>query len=174
MRVVRQITRVSIEPMTVRDLPRVREIEAEAFAVPWPRDAYRAELEDNQVACYLVARDDAGDVVGFAGMWVVFDEAHVTTIAVDRLRRGQRIGERLLLALVDRALARGARWMMLEVRPSNAIARALYRKFGFRDVALRKRYYSDNGEDAQVMWSGNLRDPEAVARLEALRRDLAD
>jgi ribosomal-protein-alanine N-acetyltransferase len=171
---VRQITRVRIEAMTLHDLPRVREIEAASFAVPWPRDAYRAELQDNQVACYLVARDDAGVVVGFAGMWVIFDEAHVTTIAVDRVRRGERIGERLLLALVDRAMARGARWMTLEVRPSNTVARSLYRKYGFRDVALRKRYYSDNGEDAVVMWSGNLRDPQTQARLDAVRRDLDD
>jgi ribosomal-protein-alanine N-acetyltransferase len=169
---VKQITRVRIEPMALTDLPRVREIEHEAFASPWPQDAYRAEIEENQVACYLVARDETGVVVGFAGMWVIFDEAHVTTIAVDHARRGERIGERLLLALIDRALSRGARWMTLEVRPSNAVALALYRKFGFRDVALRKRYYSDNGEDAIVMWSGNLRDPDAQQRTEAARREL--
>ncbi len=149
---MKQITRVRIDAMTLQDLPRVREIEQDAFAVPWPKDAYRAELEENQVACYLVARDGADEVVGFAGMWVIFDEAHVTTIAVDRRRRGERIGERLLLALIDHALGRGARWMTLEVRPSNDVALALYRKFGFREVALRKRYYSDNGEDALIMW----------------------
>ncbi|OFX34977.1 MAG: ribosomal-protein-alanine N-acetyltransferase [Armatimonadetes bacterium RBG_16_67_12] len=169
---MKQITRVRIEPMALPDLPRVREIEGEAFAAPWPKDAYRAEIQDNQVACYLVARDDDGVAVGFAGMWVIFDEAHVTTIAVDRYRRGQRIGHRLVLALIEHALARGARWMTLEVRPSNGLAMAVYRKFGFREVALRKRYYSDNGEDAAVMWSGNLREPESQARLDAIRRDL--
>ncbi len=169
---MKQITRIRIEPMTLRDLPRVREIEQEAFALPWPKDAYRAELEENQVACYVAAHDEGGDVVGFAGMWVIFDEAHVTTIAVDHDRRGERIGERILLALVDYALARGARWMTLEVRPSNTVALGLYRKFGFREVALRKRYYSDNGEDAAVMWSGNLREPESQVRLDAIRRDL--
>lgn len=169
---MKQITRVHVVPMTLADLARVREIEREAFAVPWPKDAYRAEIEENQVACYLVARDERDEVVGFAGMWVIFDEAHITTIAVAREHRGRRIGERLLLALIDRALERGARWMTLEVRPSNHVARALYRKFGFRDVALRKRYYSDNGEDAAVMWSGNLREPEAASRLAAIRREL--
>jgi [ribosomal protein S18]-alanine N-acetyltransferase len=155
--------------MAAADLARVREIEAQSFAVPWPKDAYRTELEENKVACYLVARD--GDaVVGFAGMWVIFDEAHVTTIAVDRQWRGQHVGERLMLALIDRALERGARWMTLEVRPSNEVAIGLYRKFGFRDVALRKRYYSDNGEDASVMWSGDLRAPDARVRLDAVRK----
>lgn len=160
--------------MTLNDLARVREIEQDAFVIPWPKDAYRAEIEENQAACYIVARDDEERMAGFAGMWVIFDEAHVTTIAVDRLRRGQGIGERLLLGLIDRAMARGARWMTLEVRPSNTVALALYHKFGFRDVALRKRYYSDNGEDALVMWSGNLNDPESQVRLEAVRRDLAE
>lgn len=169
---MKQITRVQVEPMTTAHLPRVREIEDQSFAVPWPRDAYRAELEENKVACYVVAKDEREDLVGFAGMWVVLDEAHITTLAVDRRRRGQGIGARLLLALIDRAVERGARWMTLEVRSSNAVAMALYRKFGFRDVAIRKRYYSDNGEDAAVMWSGNLRDPEAQACLDGIRRSL--
>jgi ribosomal-protein-alanine N-acetyltransferase len=169
---MKQITRVRIEPMTAAHLPRVREIEDKSFAVPWPRDAYRAEIEENRVACYMVASDEQGELVGFAGMWVVLDEAHITTLAVDPKRRGQGIGSRLLLALVDRALERGARWMTLEVRKSNAVAMALYRKFGFRDVAIRKRYYSDNGEDAAVMWSGNLKDPEARAHLDAIRMSL--
>ncbi len=169
---MKQITRVRIGRMSLQDLPRVREIEASAFAVPWPRDAYRAEIQENKVADYIVARDDDDTVVGFAGMWVIFDEAHVTTIAVDRHHRGMRIGYRLMLALIDRALQRGARWMMLEVRPSNSVALRMYRRLGFRDVALRKRYYSDNGEDAVVMWSGNLLDPTAQARLDAVRLDL--
>src|SRR5262245_8798661 len=100
---MKQLTPVRIDTMAAGDLRRVREIEAQSFAVPWPKDAYRTELEENKVACYLVARD--GDaVLGFAGMWVIFDEAHVTTIAVDQQWRGQRVGERLLLALIDRAL----------------------------------------------------------------------
>jgi [ribosomal protein S18]-alanine N-acetyltransferase len=166
---VKQLTPIRVDAMAAADLARVREIEAQSFAVPWPKDAYRTELEENKVACYLVARD--GDaVVGFAGMWVIFDEAHVTTIAVDRQWRGQHVGERLMLALIDRALERGARWMTLEVRPSNEVAIGLYRKFGFRDVALRKRYYSDNGEDASVMWSGDLRAPDARVRLDAVRK----
>lgn len=168
---MKQLTPLRVEPMSAADLSRVREIEAESFTVPWPKDAYRTELEENRVACYLVARE--GDsVVGFAGMWVIFDEAHVTTIAVDRQWRGQHVGERLLLALIDRALDRHARWMTLEVRPSNAVAVGLYRKFGFRDVALRKRYYSDNGEDASVMWSGDLRAPDARVRLDTVRKTL--
>lgn len=166
---MKQITRVCTQPMRTSDLQRVREIEEASFPVPWPRDAYRAEIEDNKVAWYIVARDEQSQAVGFAGMWVIFDEAHITTLAVDPLRRRQGIGERLLLALIDLAIARGARWMTLEVRPSNRAALALYREFGFRDVAVRRRYYSDNGEDALVMWSGNLLEPGTQARIAALR-----
>ncbi len=166
---MRQITRVRTEPMRTSDLQRVREIEEASFSLPWPRDAYRAEIEDNRVAHYIVARDEESRLVGFAGMWVIFDEAHITTLAVDPFRRRQGVGERLLLALVELATGRGARWMTLEVRPSNAAALALYRKFGFRDVAVRRRYYSDNGEDALIMWSGNLLEPGTQARIATLR-----
>lgn len=171
---MKQITRTRVEPMTVADLPRVREIEEVSFASPWPQEAYRTELEGNQSARYVVARDETGAVVGFAGMWVIFDEAHITTLAVDPPRRREGIGQRLLLALVEQAVALGARWMTLEVRPSNTAALVLYRRFGFRDVALRKRYYSDNSEDALVMWTGNLRDPESQARLDSVRLSLRE
>lgn len=170
---MKQITRVRIEPMTLADLPAVCAIEQDSFASPWPRNAYESELAHNRSAVYVVARSEMGAVVGYAGMWVIFDEAHVTTLAVDLLHRRAGIGSRLLLALIDAAVARGARWLTLEVRPSNTDALALYRKFGLREVALRRRYYSDNGEDAVVMWTGNLRDPEAQARLESLRTRLA-
>src|SRR2546428_6613183 len=119
---MKQITRVTLEAMKMEDIPRVVEIERESFNTPWPRDAYTHELTENRLAAYLVARTD-GDIVGYAGMWVILDEAHITTIAVDPAFRGQHIGERLLVGLIDAALGRGARWMTLEVRKSNATAR---------------------------------------------------
>ncbi|HEY7035812.1 MAG TPA: ribosomal protein S18-alanine N-acetyltransferase [Thermomicrobiales bacterium] len=112
-------------------------------------------------------------VAGFAGMWTVFDEAHITTIGVDPLYRGRGFGELLLLALVDEAVRRGATWLTLEVRVSNHVAQDLYRKYGFVVQGTRRRYYSDNGEDAYVMWSRSLRDPAYLARIEELRRALA-
>jgi ribosomal-protein-alanine N-acetyltransferase len=146
---------VSIKPMRLEDISAVLEIEQMSFPTPWPRDAYQHELKDNRLACYLVAREFQR-VLGYAGMWVILDEAHVTTIAVDPLHRRRRIGERLLVALIDEAMRRGARWVTLEVRKSNLGAQALYRKYGFKDIGIRKGYYSDNREDAIVMWTGNL------------------
>lgn len=166
---MKQITRVVLAPMTEADIPRVLEIERASFRTPWPTDAYTHELKDNRLATYLVARAD-DRLVGYAGMWVILDEAHITTIAVDPALRGQRVGERLLLGLIDAALERGARWMTLEVRHSNLAAQRLYRKYNFREIGTRKAYYADNREDAIVMWTGNLREREFQEHLGGLRR----
>ncbi len=169
---MKQIVRVRLQPMRPEDIPRVLEIERQSFRTPWPRDAYAHELRENRLAAYLVARAETGEVVGYAGMWVILDEAHITTIAVDPQYRGQHIGERLLVGLIDEALARGARWMTLEVRRSNLAAQALYRKYGFREIGVRKGYYSDNREDAIVMWTGDLREPAYQQQLGRLRAAL--
>jgi len=166
---VKEITRVEVGPMTAADISAVVEIEQRSFPTPWPRDAYYHELDHNRTAVYLVARRD-DIIVGYAGMWVVMDEAHITTIAVDPPSRGQGIGERLLIALIEKAAERGARWLQLEVRRSNTAAQNLYRKYGFRDVGVRRHYYSDNGEDALVMWTGSIGDQEFQQRFRTLRR----
>lgn len=113
-------------------------------------------------------------IIGFAGMWQSFDEAHVTTIGVDPAYRGQSLGELLLLTMFDAALARGANWLTLEVRVTNEPAQALYRKYGFTVHGVRKRYYSDNNEDALIMWSRALSEPDVQAELEAHRAELRD
>lgn len=100
--------------------------------------------------------DGDGRIIGFAGMWHMFEEAHVTTIGVDPSHRGHGLGELLLVSLIDQALRRKASWMTLEVRVSNEPAQALYRKYGFTVQGTRKRYYSDNNEDAYIMWSPQL------------------
>jgi ribosomal-protein-alanine N-acetyltransferase len=160
-----------IEPMTLDDLPAVRAIERASFTTPWPDDAYRSELQTNRLATYVVAR--AGEeVVGFAGLWLMVDEAHITTFAVHPAWRRRRIGERLLVALLDVAIARQAREATLEVRLSNVAARRLYEKYGFRPVGLRPRYYSDDGEDALIMTTEPLAAPDMTARVARLRAAL--
>jgi ribosomal-protein-alanine N-acetyltransferase len=117
------------------------------------------------------AVEDSNDpIVGFAGMWVLFDEAHVTTIGVLPNQRGKGLGELLLVDLFEQAQSRGAEWLTLEVRVSNAPAQALYEKYGFTRQGVRRRYYSDNGEDAYIMWSPSMRSEafrEQLARLKA-------
>jgi len=92
-------------------------------------------------------------IVGYAGLWLMTDEAHITTIAVDPDYQGNGIGELFLLGLIDRAQQIGAHWLTLEVRVSNHVAQTLYEKYTFKEMGLRRRYYSDNGEDAIVMWT---------------------
>jgi len=112
-------------------------------------------------------------IIGFAGMWLAFDEAHVTTIGVNPSHRGLGLGELLLLCMYDEAVARAANWLTLEVRVTNAAAQALYRKYGFTAHGTRKRYYSDNNEDALIMWSPALGEPEYRAEVESRRDVLA-
>jgi len=169
--VARPPLRVRVEPMTLGDLPAVHAIERASFSVPWPDEAYRNELLTNRLASYVVAR--AGDeVVGFGGLWVMVDEAHITTFAVDPRWRRRGIGEWLLQALLDRAVARQAREATLEVRLSNMPARRLYEKYGFRPVGIRPRYYSDNGEDALIMTTDALASSAMRDRLASLRAAL--
>jgi len=111
-------------------------------------------------------------IVGFAGMWLMLDEAHVTTIGVKRDLRGQGLGEVLFATLLDIAMHLGARRATLEVRVSNYPAQALYRKYGFHEEGIRRRYYSDNNEDALIMWSDLLGSPEFQEHYRQLRAQL--
>ena len=160
-----------VEPMSLADLDAVHRIEHASFSSPWPDDAYRSELQTNRLASYLVVRS-AEEIVAFGGIWLMVDEAHITTFAVDPAWRRQGIGERLLLALLDVALARRAREATLEVRLSNVAARRLYEKYGFRPVGLRPNYYSDDREDALIMTTEALDGPAMQARLAGLRAAL--
>jgi ribosomal-protein-alanine N-acetyltransferase len=164
---------MSVEPMTLDDIPAVHRIERASFPVPWPDYAFRQEIESNRLAHYLVVRA-GGQIVGYAGMWMMVDEAHVTTFAVlpDWRRRG--IGGRLMLAMVRRAGELGARVATLEVRLSNVAARELYQRFGFRPVGIRPRYYSDNAEDALIMTSAPLASDEMRKRMDAFAQHYDD
>lgn len=165
--VARPPLKVSLEPMRPADIDVVQRIERASFATPWPSYAYRQELETNRSAHYIVARS-GGEVVGYAGMWLMVDQAHVTTFAVDPARRRQGIGARMVLALLGMARTLGARQATLEVRLSNLAARRLYERFGFRPVGVRPRYYSDNGEDALIMTTDELDGLEMQARIARL------
>jgi len=148
--------RVKVVPMEPEHLDAVMAIENVSFPIPWRREAFLFEILLNETADYVVAlyRDQ---VVGYGGMWLVLDEAHITNIAVHPDCRGRGIGRRILQELIKRAALRGATKMTLEVRPSNLIARKLYRDLGFEEKGVRKRYYQDNHEDAIIMWLEDIR-----------------
>ncbi|MGE5630031.1 MAG: tRNA (adenosine(37)-N6)-threonylcarbamoyltransferase complex dimerization subunit type 1 TsaB [Caulobacteraceae bacterium] len=143
--------KIEIEDMKIEDLEKVMEIEHLSFAIPWSRESFESELEKNNLAKYVVAKVD-GHVAAYGGVWIVLDEGHVTNIAVHPSYRGQKIGERIVQALIHTAIENNARRITLEVRESNDAARNLYKKLGFVDSGRRKGYYADNGEDAIIMW----------------------
>jgi len=142
---------VTIRRMTLEDLDEVMVIEELAFSVPWSRESFENEINNNLLAVYYVAVL-GGICVGYAGMWHVMDELHITNVAVHPDYRGQKISNHLMDALV--AFAEGDQYigMTLEVRVSNQVAINLYTKYGFKRLGLRPKYYIDNGEDAIVMW----------------------
>jgi [ribosomal protein S18]-alanine N-acetyltransferase len=175
---VGRLSAVSVDPMSVDDLTAVVGIEALAVAQPWPLSAYQRDLETNRSAWYCVARapgptptacpTDAARVVGFGGMWIQVDEAHITMIAVHPRFRRRRVGEVLLVRMIEEALARRAEVVTLEVRVSNLAGFRLYRKYGFVEVGRRRGYYADTGEDGLIMTTPDLDDPTWRVRFDRL------
>jgi [ribosomal protein S18]-alanine N-acetyltransferase len=162
--------RIVISPMRRRHLRAVLGIEDRTSSTPWSLGLFLAEARREE-RVYLVARD-GHRVVGFAGMLFALTDGHVTTIAVDPDRQGERIGTRLLLVLVRRAVERGAEAVTLEVRASNEAAQALYRRFGFAPAGVRQGYYRDPVEDALVLWAHDIHRPAYAERLAAIEADL--
>ena len=145
-----------IAPMEERDIPQVMVIDRHSFANPWSTEAYRYELAQNPAAHFMVALAAAGPeagrrVLGYAGYWLIVDEAHIGTLAVHPDWRRSGLGETLLRALLAQARKLGASTALLEVRAGNLAAQELYRKQGFEEVGRRKGYYRDNGEDALLL-----------------------
>jgi len=155
-----------VEPMAVSDLGDVMVIERLSFSSPWSERAYRFEIEQNENSVMLVARPAfplslwdrirgrAGvrsPVLGYGGLWLLVDEAHISTIAVHPQWRGKGLGELVMLSLLEQGIRRGMQRATLEVRVSNETAQGLYRKLGFESAGRQRRYYSDNNEDAFIM-----------------------
>ena len=146
---------ILIRPMTAEDLDGVMTVEHDSFIVPWSRTAFEEELSKNNLAHYLVAVSDS-EVVGYAGTWLVINEAHVTNVAVSRSRRREGIGRILMEKLMELARNNHMESMTLEVRVSNAAARNLYRQLGFEEAGMRKNYYAETKEDALILWREKL------------------
>jgi ribosomal-protein-alanine N-acetyltransferase len=168
---------LSVDEMRLTDIPQVHEVERLSFATPWPQHAFEQELRGNRLARYVVARTTVGGeerVVGFAGVWLMVDEAHITTFGVHPDFRRQGVGRRLLLRLADLAMELRARRLTLEVRVSNTAAQGLYRRFGFTISGTRSRYYTDDGEDAYVMTTPDLVRPVMQSLIADERRAQED
>lgn len=146
---------LKLRQATVADVHGILEVEEASFTMPWSFQSFWGELDNNPHARYVVAELD-GKIIGYAGVWIIFEEGHVTNIAIHPTCRGQRFGEQLVEYLINVTRACGASSMTLEVRVSNVAAQGLYEKMGFEARGRRKAYYIDNKEDAIVMWKYSL------------------
>jgi [ribosomal protein S18]-alanine N-acetyltransferase len=137
--------------MSLQDLAEVLQIEQNSFAKPWPYEAFYHEVMNNPYAFYSVI-EVGGKVVGYCGLWVVHGSATITNIAIIPTYRRKGLGQSLLSHAINVAKKNDADSLSLEVRVSNYVAKGLYKKLGFQVGGIRKGYYSDNNEDALVMW----------------------
>ncbi|MFC4559365.1 ribosomal protein S18-alanine N-acetyltransferase [Virgibacillus kekensis] len=145
------MAKMVIREMKPSDIEEVLEVEKATFETPWSRDIFVQELVSNRHAYYYVVEID-GRVIGYAGMWLVIDDAQITNIAIKPAYRGNKLGGKLFLYTIEQAIRMGTKRLSLEVRESNVVAQRMYRKFGLVPGGLRKNYYTDNQEDAIVMW----------------------
>ncbi len=158
---------VHLVPMRRRHLRSVLKIEHQVYPRPWSLSLFLGELALRNSRHYVVARVD-GAVVGYAGLMLSLDEAHVTTIAVDPAWQKHGIGSRLMINLNHAALAWGAQHMTLEVRVSNTAAQHMYARFGFETEGVRKNYYAESGEDALIMWVHYIGGEHHLCRIAAI------
>jgi ribosomal-protein-alanine N-acetyltransferase len=148
-------SKLKIRKMRVEDLEKVLEIERKSFSNPWSRNAFLYEIESDVSYPWVVELDN--EIVGYSIHWLIFDEAHLSNIAVDPAYRRRGIGKFILEKVVESAKKKGAKFLTLEVRISNSKAISLYTKMNFRVVGIRKNYYTNPVEDAFIMMK-NLED----------------
>lgn len=141
--------------MTLEDVDAVHAIEEATFPTPWSHQSFVEEMTGNKCARYMVAVEDER-IIAFAGAWCIFEEGHITNIAVEAAQRGRGVGKGITQALMQYAANLGVQYLTLEVRKSNLIAQSMYKSLGFIELGVRKRYYEDNGEDAYLMVCQNL------------------
>jgi ribosomal-protein-alanine N-acetyltransferase len=169
-----------VEDMSIADVKEVTALEKLVFPLPWSALAFEYELRHNPMAYFAVVRprmphhdgEESPRVLGYAGFWLIVDEAHICTLGVHPDWRGRGLGELLLAHLIERAAEREAAVATLEVRASNLVAQNMYRKYGFVPTGLRKRYYSDNNEDALIMTTDVISSVSYQQRFQTLKASL--
>lgn len=140
-----------IRSMTVGDLDQVMLLELACFSVPWTKDAFLSEIEKNQLAHYIVIEEN-DEIIGYGGVWYIMDEGHITNVAIHPEHRKKGLGKTLVDGMMKAAKKAEINHMTLEVRKSNLPAITLYERMGFEFAGTRPKYYTDNNEDALIMW----------------------
>jgi ribosomal-protein-alanine N-acetyltransferase len=146
----------TIRKMTMEDVSAVVALDQKSFSLPWPERSFRYELTDNPASRCWVAEVD-GKIVGMIVVWLIVDEAHIATLATHPDFRRRGIAKKLLSHTLRQLIEEGAQSSFLEVRASNMGAQEMYRKFGYEESGIRRRYYRDNDEDAILMTLNSLK-----------------
>ena len=143
-----------IREMTANDIPQIAEIEKAVFPLPWSEADLMGELKNNVMAMYLVLSDEGAreEVLAYCGLWKIFEEGHITNIAVKPAAQGKKLGKLLVYAMIQWAWANGIKSVTLEVRENNKKAISMYKKAGFKEAGIRPGYYAETGENALIMW----------------------
>jgi len=182
----------AVESMRIADVATVARLEQDIFTMAWPESSFCFEVTQNKASEYLVLRhlsralprsgvhplqrkrrlfqESSYDesILGYAGIWMILDEGHICTLAIRQGWHGRGLGELMLISLLELACHHAMQTVTLEVRVSNRAAQSLYRKYGFEQVGLRRRYYIDNGEDALLMTVPAIQSPAFVHQFERL------
>ena len=166
-------SRLEIARMRRRHLRGVMAIERQAYTRPWSPNLFVAEMTEPNNRCYLVARMDR-EVAAYGGMICYGEEAHITNIAVDPERQRSGLATRLLYELTLQAIEMGGHAISLEVRVTNWGAQRLYGRFGYHPVGIRRNYYQELQEDALIMWTDDIRNPQYGSRLERIADSLPE
>jgi ribosomal-protein-alanine N-acetyltransferase len=145
------MSNVTIRRAEPQDVIKLRELELSGFTSPWGEETIRQELDNNGRTCYVVAQAD-NQIIGYAGLWVIFDEGHITRVVVEPNYRRLGVGKNLVENLMAEAYACGCGRFTLEVRSTNLAAFYLYKALGFKRIGVRPGYYEEEGEDAVIMW----------------------
>lgn len=149
-------TEIIYREMTLSDIEQVYAIECSCFSQPWSVESLIGELTRNSDIAYYVVAEQDGKILGYAGCWIMFEEAHMTNIAVIPEYRRQGIARRIILNMMQEAASRGAVGMTLEVREFNYKAQNLYASLDFKKAGVRRKYYSDTGENAFILWNNDI------------------
>ena len=142
---------VTIRAANEKDVQIIAAMDKVCFSLPWSEESFYEEITRNKTARYMIA-EVAGKIVGYAGVWLILDEGHITNIAVHPDFRRKGIGKALISALISVSYEEGVMKFTLEVRASNTEAISLYKCLNFIECGVRKKYYEDDGEDAVIMW----------------------
>lgn len=143
--------------MTPNDVNQVIKIEEQAYPKHhWTKDAFYNELSNKLAHYYCAVKTDTDEIIAYIGFWQIFEEAHITTLAVQPDYRNQQIANILLVTMINDCYKEMIKYITLEVRESNIAAISLYEKFGFSSIGQRKKYYQDNGENAIIMFTENI------------------